>query len=201
MHVNKLVLASGSPRRRELLSGLGLPFDVIVSDVDETIEEQMPPEEMVRTLAYRKASAVSNTLQDGIVIGSDTIVVLDGQVLGKPVDEQDARSMLSRLQGRAHTVYSGVAVIEASTGRHLVGHRSTLVHMRSLTDAEIVAYVQTGEPMDKAGSYAIQGIGSTIVDRIDGDYFTVVGLPMELLASMLTSFGIHVLKATEDSKR
>jgi septum formation protein len=201
MRVDRLVLASGSPRRRELLKGLGLAFETIVSDVDETVEDQLPPAETVRTLAYRKASAVSNTLQNGIVIGADTIVVLDGRILGKPVDHQDACSMLSSLQGRNHVVFSGIAVIDAATGNYLVGHRSTKVHMRSLTAAEIEAYVQTGEPMDKAGSYAIQGIGSTIVDRIDGDYFTVVGLPMELLASMLASFGIHVLKSAEDNKR
>ncbi|WP_096182245.1 Maf family protein [Effusibacillus lacus] len=201
MRVARLILASGSPRRRELLAGLGIAFDVIVSDVDETIKEEVMPSEMVRTLACRKASAVSNTIQDGIVVGADTIVVLDGEVLGKPVDKQDAIHMLKKLQGRSHTVYSGVAVIDAASGKQLVDHRSTLVHMRPLTDAEIEAYVETGEPLDKAGSYAIQGIGSTIVDRIDGDYFTVVGLPMELLASMLTSFGIHVLKATEETMR
>lgn len=199
--MGKLVLASGSPRRRELLAGLGLAFEIIVSDVDETIEGQSSPAETVRTLAYRKASAVANSIQDGIVVGADTIVVLDDQILGKPVDQQDACRMLSMLQGRTHTVYSGVAVIDASTGRHVIDHRSTLVHMRSLTDSEISAYVQTGEPMDKAGSYAIQGVGSTIVERIDGDYFTVVGLPMELLASLLTSFDIHVLKSTKDLKR
>jgi septum formation protein len=198
--MRKLVLASGSPRRRELLSGLGLPFEIIMSDVDESVDERMPPDEIVRTLAYRKASAVSKTIQDGVVIGSDTVVVLDDQILGKPVDTNDAISMLKRLQGRFHTVYTGVALIDASSGRHLVDHRSTLVHMRPLTDAEIHSYVQTGEPMDKAGSYAIQGIGSTIVDRIEGDYFTVVGLPMELLSSMLTSFDIHVLKSTGISR-
>ncbi|WP_018131531.1 Maf family protein [Effusibacillus pohliae] len=199
--MGKIVLASGSPRRRELLSGLGLSFEVRVPDVDESIAGQMTPAEMVRTLAYRKASAVANDVRDGIVIGADTIVVLDGQVLGKPADKQDARRMLGKLQGRGHTVYSGVAVIDAATGKHLVDHRSTLVHMRCLTDAEIAAYVRTGEPMDKAGSYAIQGIGSTLVNRIEGDYFTVVGLPMELLASMLTSFGIHVLGTAEEIQR
>lgn len=198
--MGKLILASGSPRRRELLAGLGLEFEVWAADVDETVEDRLPPEEAVRVLAYRKASAVANALRNGIVIGADTVVVLDGRILGKPVDRQDACDMLGRLQGRTHEVFSGVAVIDASTGRNLVGHRSTLVHMRPLSDAEIKAYVRTGEPMDKAGSYAIQGIGSTIVDRIDGDYFTVVGLPMELLASMLTSFGIHVLEATEEGK-
>lgn len=197
--MGRLVLASGSPRRRELLSGLGFSFEIIVSDVDETVEGEMQPHEIVRTLAYRKAAAVSNTLQDGIVIGSDTIVVVDGVVLGKPADEQDAFRMLKTLQGRSHNVYSGVAVVDADSGKQLVDHRSTQVHMRPLTDIEIWSYISTGEPRDKAGSYAIQGIGSTIIDRIEGDYFTVVGLPMELLASMLTSFGFHVLKAAEEN--
>lgn len=195
--MTKLVLASGSPRRSELLSGLGLSFEVIVSYANETVEGNVSPEEMVRTLAYRKAAAVSNSLRDGIVIGADTIVVLDGQILGKPVDQQDAIRMLRHLQGRMHTVYSGVAVIDAASGKHRVDYRATRVHMRHLSDDEIEAYVRTGEPMDKAGSYAIQGIGSTIVHSIEGDYFTVVGLPMELLASLLTSFDVHVLKPTE----
>lgn len=199
--MSKLVLASGSPRRRELLSGLGLAFEIIVSEADETVEEKVTPAEMVCKLAYRKASAVSNTLQDGIVVGADTIVVLDGNVLGKPADKQNAVRMLRLLQGRTHIVYSGIAVLDAATGKNIIDYRATQVHMRTLTDAEIEAYVETGEPMDKAGSYAIQGIGSTIVDSIEGDYFTVVGLPMELLASMLTSFDIHVLKPTESQFR
>jgi septum formation protein len=197
--MDKLVLASGSPRRKELLSGLGFPFEIIVSDVDETVAGDMQPHAVVHALAYRKAAAVSNSLQNGIVIGSDTIVVVDDNILGKPKDEQDAFHMLHTLQGRNHNVYSGIAVIDAATGKQLVDHRSTLVHIRPLTDKEIWSYIQTGETRDKSGSYAIQGIGSTIVDRIEGDYFTVVGLPMELLASMLTSFGFHVLKATEEN--
>ncbi|BCJ85071.1 Maf family protein [Effusibacillus dendaii] len=199
--MRNLVLASGSPRRRELLSGVGLSFQVMVSDADEKVDSGLSPDEIVRTLAFRKASAIANELSEGIVIGADTIVVLEDLVLGKPKDEQQARQMLKQLQGRVHTVYSGVAVIDAKTGQQAVGHRATRVHMRPLSDAEIEAYVKTGEPLDKAGSYAIQGIGSTLVERIEGDYFTVVGLPMELLASMLTSFDIHVLKTAEEIKR
>lgn len=189
----KLILASSSPRRKELLGTLGLSFTVQSSDVDETTEAGLAPQEIVEELALRKASAISSQLDDGLVLGSDTIVVLDGQVLGKPADEADAFRMLSALQGREHTVYSGVALIDAQTGRREVTHSRTQVHIRPLSDTEIKAYIATGEPMDKAGSYAIQGIGATLVESITGDYFTVVGLPLCLTASMLARFGVNVL--------
>lgn len=189
----KLILASTSPRRKELLQTLGLSFAILTSDADETTEAGLSPREIVEELAVRKASAVASRLTEGIVLGADTIVVLDGQVLGKPVDEADACRMLSSLQGREHTVYSGVALIDAETGRREVSHSRTQVRIRPLTDAEIKAYIATKEPMDKAGSYAIQGIGATLVEGISGDYFTVVGLPLCLTASMLARFGVKVL--------
>ncbi|MED1952569.1 Maf family protein [Brevibacillus centrosporus] len=188
-----LILASSSPRRRELLHTLGLTFTVQTSDVDETTAPGMSPKEVVEELAVRKAQTVASTCKEGVVLGSDTIVVLDDQILGKPVDEADAFHMLSMLQGREHTVYSGVALIDAATGRAEVAHSHTQVRIRSLSESEIKAYIATREPMDKAGSYAIQGIGATIVEGITGDYFTVVGLPLCLTAKMLSRFGITVL--------
>lgn len=188
-----LVLASSSPRRRELLQTLGIPFTVQSSDVDETTAPGLSPREIVEELAVRKAQAVASTQAEGVVLGSDTIVVLDGRILGKPVDDADAFRTLSMLQGREHTVYSGVALIDAASGRVEVSHSLTQVRIRPLTQAEIEAYIATREPMDKAGSYAIQGLGATIVEGITGDYFTVVGLPLRLLASMLSRFGITVL--------
>ncbi|UFJ59955.1 Maf family protein [Brevibacillus sedimenti] len=188
-----LILASSSPRRRELLQTLGLPFTVMTSEVDETTQPGMSPEAVVEELALRKAQAVASRLDAGVVLGSDTIVVLDGRILGKPADEPDAFRMLSELQGREHTVYSGVALTDAATGRFEVAHCKTTVRIRPLTEREIRSYIATKEPMDKAGSYAIQGIGSTLVESIEGDYFTVVGLPLCLTARMLSRFGITLL--------
>jgi septum formation protein len=190
----RIVLASGSPRRRELLSQLGLSFDVLTSDVDEQYDPNWQPSEVVMRLAERKAVAVARQLEDGLVIGADTIVVVDDHILGKPASPDEAKEMLRRLSGRAHTVYSGVALIEAETGKKRVAFRSTIVHMRALDETEIERYVATGEPLDKAGSYAIQGIGSTLVTGVEGCYFTVVGLPMSLLAELFREFGINVLE-------
>lgn len=190
-----IILASGSPRRRELLSLLGLPFEVITSEADESTPPDYTPEEIVRSLALRKAKAVAAEAGDrnAVIIGSDTIVVLDNTVLGKPVDESDSRVMLSRLQGRTHKVYTGVACIGLPNGHTIIEHRVTSVTMRAMTSEEIAAYIATGEPADKAGSYAIQGLGSTLVERIEGCYFNVVGLPLSLLGEMLSEFGITVL--------
>ncbi|PZE19969.1 Maf family protein [Paenibacillus xerothermodurans] len=194
----KLVLASSSPRRQELIRTLQLPFEIRVSDVNEDTATGLEPWEIVEQLSSRKASAVCEMYRsvqprEAIVIGSDTIVALDGQVLGKPKHKADAVSMLYALQGRAHQVFTGVACIDLSSGTHLVDHRATSVFMKPLTDRQIERYVETGEPMDKAGSYAIQGIGATMVERIEGDYFTVVGLPMALLSDLLERLGMSVL--------
>lgn len=190
-----IILASGSPRRRELLSNLGLPFEVLVSDADESTPADYTPEMIVHTLALRKAEAVLPAARDrnAVIVGSDTIVVLDGKVLGKPKDAQDSHAMLSMLQGRTHEVYTGVACIGLPDGRSEVAHRVTSVTMRSLGEEEISAYIATGEPADKAGSYAIQGFGATLVEEIQGCYFNVVGLPLSLLGGMLPRFGISVL--------
>ncbi|HZG16694.1 MAG TPA: Maf family protein [Candidatus Bathyarchaeia archaeon] len=188
-----VILASSSPRRRELLQGLGIPFTVLSSDVDESTSPELSPQQIVESLAQRKAREVAKNVNDGLVIGADTIVVLDGNVLGKPRDEADAFQMLQSLQGREHIVYSGVSIVDVKAGREEVAHRSTKVRIRSLTEQEIKAYIATKEPMDKAGSYAIQGIGATIVDSIEGDYFTVVGLPLNLMADMLSRFGVKIL--------
>lgn len=188
-----IVLASSSPRRQELLKNLGLPFTVQVSDIDETVSSDLNPEEIVQTLSFQKAEVITKKLSFGLVIGSDTIVVLDGQVLGKPTDEQDAYRMLRALSGRKHQVFTGVAIIDAASGKAEVSYSSTYVTMEAMTDETIYSYIASGEPMDKAGSYAIQGLGATLVQKIEGDYFTVVGLPLHLLAHMLTKFGVSLL--------
>jgi len=192
-----IILASSSPRRQELIAMLGIPFDIKVSDANEDTEAGLSPAAIVEQLSSRKAAAVCEMYKeqpiDGIVIGADTIVVLEGEVLGKPKDRQDAFRMLNGLQGRKHHVYTGVACIDLRSGRHVVSHEVTLVYMKPLTDSQIERYIDTGEPMDKAGSYGIQGLGATTIERIEGDYFNVVGLPLSLLSDMLRQFGIAVL--------
>ncbi len=192
-----VILASGSPRRRELLTTLRIPFEVDVSKVDETVAESLAPGPFVETLATRKALDVAKRRaeldSDGLVVGADTVVVLDGAILGKPTSEVHAVQMLRRLQGRTHEVYTGLCVIRLSDQKTLTGHSRTEVTMRPLSDDQIQRYVKSGEPMDKAGAYAIQGLGSTLITRIEGDYFTVVGLPVYLLADYLRHFGVDVL--------
>jgi len=194
----RIILASTSPRRKELLAFLRLPFEVVPSHADESTPESWTPQQIVETLAARKAEAVVNTAaqskEAGLVIGSDTIVVLDGSVLGKPADHADAVRMLTALQGRTHRVYTGVACIHTGTGELLVRHRQTEVTMKPLSQEQIVAYVNTGEPSDKAGAYGIQGMGATLVESIQGCYFNVVGLPLSLLSDMLSDFGVNVLR-------
>ncbi len=148
-------------------------------------------------IAQSRSSSAKLAADDegSVIVGSDTIVVVDDHVLGKPKDQADAARMLSMLQGRSHLVYTGVACVDSLTGSHLVAHRKTIVKMKSLSEEMVWAYVQSGEPADKAGSYAIQGLGATIVDGIEGDYFNVVGLPLSLLADMLPELGMNVLIA------
>lgn len=189
----RIILASSSPRRRELLQSLGLAFEVNASNVDETTEPGLGPVEVVEQLSLRKAQAVAKGIVDAVIIGSDTIVVLDEDILGKPNDEQDAFGMLERLQGRSHHVYSGVTCIDTGMNKTLTSHRKTRVHMKPLSHDLIQRYIATGEPMDKAGSYAIQGIGATLIESIEGCYFNVVGLPLFLLSEQLEQFQIRIL--------
>lgn len=191
-----LILASSSPRRRELIQMLGLPVRLRACDVDESVEPGTKPAAMVEELAERKAAAsqeAAESGEDGIVIGSDTIVVVDDRILGKPRDREEAARMLRGLQGRAHEVYTGVACIDLRTKVVLVRHRVTRVWMKPLTERQLDGYVATGEPDDKAGAYAVQGLGATLVERIEGDYFNVVGLPVSLLSDMLGELGVEVL--------
>jgi len=188
-----LFLASSSPRRRELLKGLGLDFTVVASDVDEHLDAGGAPALQVEALALRKARAAARHLERGLVIGADTVVVLGSRILGKPGDAREAADMLRSLEGTSHEVYTGVAVVEAGSGRAAVGHERTVVHFRHLTEAEIAAYVATGEPLDKAGAYGIQGIGALLVAGIEGCYTNVVGLPLGRLTELLRVFGCDLL--------
>ena len=186
--MKEIILASQSPRRRELLKRIVPEFRVCVSRADETLPEGLPPEECVKILALRKAQAIE---EDGIIIGADTIVVCDGEILGKPADEEHAAEMLTRLSGREHTVCTGVAVLDGA--KQLVACESTQVFFAELTREQIRAYIASGEPMDKAGAYGIQGLGALLVRGIAGDYHNVVGLPLFRLGQMLKECGIPIL--------
>jgi septum formation protein len=181
-----IVLASSSPRRRQLLALLGLSPEVVPSNSDETWRNGEAPAAHAERLAREKAAAVAR--RGAAVIGADTIVVIGGEILGKPRDEAEAQAMLRRLSGREHEVYTAVAV--AHGGRVASGVARTVVRFRALDRATIAAYVATGEPMDKAGAYGIQGYGAVLVERIDGDYFTVMGLGLGLLVELLGRVGL-----------
>ena len=183
-----LVLASGSPRRRELLALLGLRPDVVPADIDESVRNGERPEAYVERVAREKVAAVRARHGDAIVVAADTTVVLDGMLLAKPTSEIDAAAMLKRLQGRQHVVHTAVAV--AYRDDTVSGVETTRVWIRPLDDATIRAYVATGEPMDKAGAYGIQGFGAVIVERIEGDYFTVMGLGLGRLVALLRDVGV-----------
>ena len=190
----KLVLASGSPRRQELLSMLGVDFKVIPPDIDENDVVGHTPVETVELAAWTKAQWVAKQLADGAVLGADTIVLLDtGEVLGKPLEAGAAMEMLFSLSGRSHQVVTGVALLDPSNDRMEVFHVVTRVFFRQLSSDEIHRYVATGEPLDKAGAYGIQGKGSLLVERIEGCYFNVVGLPLPRLGEVLRDFGIMLL--------
>lgn len=185
-----LVLASGSPRRKELLGALGVPFEIVVSDEPETLAPGLTPETQAVALAERKARAVAGTIANGLVLGADTIVVLDVEILGKPADAEDAARMLRRLSGRDHEVVTGLALVDATTGATDRRAVTSIVRVRQLSEGEIVAYVATGEPRDKAGAYAIQGIGSGLIAGFEGCFNNVVGLPLCAVGQMLASAGV-----------
>ena len=181
-----IIVASQSPRRTALLRQIGLPHLVDPSSITEEIDPASTPEENVRRLAQHKAEDVASRHRTGIVIGSDTIVVIDGRVLGKPKHEEDAFTMLRTLSGCTHTVHTGYALVDAATKKMYIGAERTEVTFRDLSDEEIRGYIRSGSPMDKAGSYGIQDdYGAVFVRRIEGDYYTVVGFP---LSSFFTAF-------------
>lgn len=182
-----VILASASPRRRDLLSLIGVEHTVKPANIDETYLPHETPRQHAERLAREKAVAIDGG--DTVTIGSDTIVVVDGDVLGKPKDRAHAATMLRRLSGRSHVVMTGVAV--AHRGRVVSGLEEVGVTFRSLTDDEIERYIDTGEPMDKAGAYGIQGFGATIVARVDGDYFAVMGLALNRLVGLFRELGLN----------
>jgi len=190
----KLILASKSPRRLEILENVGISPEVIVSEVDEDIvDKTLPPERYVMELANLKSSVVAKKLSSGIVLGADTIVVNGEKILGQPKDRNEAYSMLTELSGRAHDVITGVSIIDIDNGRkNIVDFQKTKVYFKSLSNEEINRYIDSGEPMDKAGAYGIQGRAGVFVEKIDGCYFNVVGLPIHMVYEMLTQIGYKI---------
>ncbi|RSK28017.1 septum formation inhibitor Maf [Bacillus sp. HMF5848] len=181
--MTEIILASASPRRKELLSNIGYSFTVHPSTLEEVMDPALSPGELVMALAQQKAEDVAQNYSASCVIGSDTVVVLDGEVLGKPADSQDAYRMLRSLSGRTHDVFTGVAIVHnGETSRFFV---QTSVTFWELSDEEIHAYIDSREPFDKAGAYGIQKLGATLVQKIEGDYFAVVGLPVSRLSREL----------------
>jgi septum formation protein len=194
-----IVLASASPRRQELLRKAGIPFEVQPADIDETPRPGESPRDCAERLALEKALAIFQKRPEGFVLGADTIVVVDDAILGKPRDADDAARMLRLLSGRTHAVITGVYLVGSAASRQLpaasetktqTASETTFVTMCEVSDAEIGDYILTGEPMDKAGAYAIQGIASRWISRIEGDYSNVVGLPVALVYRMLKSHGL-----------
>jgi len=169
---------------------MGVAFEVVTSDVDETVDRHDGPTDFALQLARRKARAVACRLGDGLVIGGDTVVELDGEIFGKPVDAADATAMLGRLAGRSHRVVTGLAVLDAATGELREEAATSVVRMRAFAADEIAAYVASGEPFDKAGAYAVQGLGGRLVAAVDGELDTVIGLPAKTLCRLLADFGV-----------
>ena len=186
-----IILASSSPRRRELLSMIGLNYVIETSGEEEVQPHGLPPAEFVKTLALQKAQPVADLHPGDCVIGADTIVYLEGDILGKPHTPDVAKAYLSRMQGKQHVVFTGVAVLK--NGKVDVRHCETTVTFAPMTPREIDAYVATGEPLDKAGAYGVQGPGGIFVERVEGNYFNVIGLPLPMLYNMLIDAGEVVI--------
>ncbi len=188
MAEKRIILASGSPRRRELLAKMGYSFETCSPDVDEQVSGKAS--QIVHLLAIRKAHAAANHIESGVIIASDTLVSVDDVPLGKPADTDDAKRMLHMLSGRSHEVFTGVCILDADSRREEVRVVRTGVHFRMISDSEIERYVQSGEPMDKAGAYAIQGGAGAFVDSLDGSLDNVIGFPTDDVREMLSHFGL-----------
>ena len=184
----RLILASNSPRRIALLKTLGYPFDVVPHNTEECVSHDVSPEDLAQRFALQKAENVARRVENAVIIGADTIVLINHCILGKLVDVSDAHRMLSMLSDAEHEVLTGVCLVETSSKKKSLRFGRTQIRMRCITGEEINAYVKSGEPMDKAGAYAIQGLGSRFIEKITGSYTNVVGLPLELVKEMLNHF-------------
>ncbi|MDD5050918.1 MAG: Maf family protein [Candidatus Pacebacteria bacterium] len=190
--MKKIILASGSPRRKEILGRLGIPFEVVPSDFQEFIDPKISPRELAEKLAIGKAKAVAFKYPDAIIIGADTVVALDGEAMGKPSTPEEAIAMLNRLSGKTHSVFTGFTVMSTKTGKSVSDVCESKVTFKTLSPAEIEKYVLSGEPMQMAGAYAIQSGAKDFVEKYEGDYNNIVGLPLVLVRNALKIFGIDV---------
>lgn len=194
----KIVLASGSPRRKEILENMNLKFDIIKSEIEETTIENESPKDLVKRLSYEKAYDIASKNLDSIVIGADTVVVLDNNVLGKPKDEDEAFNMLKQMSGREHDVITGVSILCLDLKKEICDYCVSKVKFKNLSDEEIYSYIKTGECMDKAGAYGIHGLGGLLDEYIKGDYFNIVGFPISSAAEILKNdFNIDIFKLNE----
>jgi septum formation protein len=193
----KIILASGSPRRKQILEQVGLNFTVEVSDYEEKPIPGISPFEFVEKLSLEKAKAVAKNHKDAIIIGADTTVVIDNQILGKPKTKEEAKEMLRKLSGNTHLVFTGFTVIDIRNNKIITKHVITKIKFKNLSDEEIAGYVETGEPMDKAGAYGVQDRGALFVEHIEGDYSNITGLPIVNIFEILKTLGVDTLKTYE----
>ena len=197
--MDQIILASQSPRRRDILTGMGVNFIVVPSAYEEHLDDTRPAEEVTIELALGKASEVAQRYPDSYVIGSDTIVTIDGKQLAKPENAEQARAMLKSLAGKVNYVTTSVVVIKQAKGVKLVGADTAKVFFKPFDEQAVAAYIATGDPLDKAGGYGIQSGGAVLIDHIEGEYDTIVGLPSKLLAELLAQIGIEAKPAQLDS--
>ncbi|MFH0768115.1 MAG: nucleoside triphosphate pyrophosphatase [Chloroflexota bacterium] len=191
--MQRIILASASPRRKELLEKIGLRFEVEPSNYVEDMRSEAEPHELAKKVSLEKAKVVASKHNDAIVIAADTFGVFRGKILGKPNTEVEAKRMLQTINGKSHLVITGFTIIDTKKNKALSRAVETKVYIRRLTTSEIDAYVESKEPLDKAGGYAIQGLGSVIVEKIEGDYFNVMGLPLSALTESLKEFEVNIL--------
>lgn len=189
--MRKIILASTSPRRKEIFEKAGIPFSMEDSGYEEDLSLPLEPRELAKHLALEKAKAVASRHKDAVVIGADTIVAINNRILGKPKDLNKATDMLKLLSGSTNTVITGIAIVDGKSGKNITRTEETKVYFKKLTDKDIAKYISTGEPMGKAGAYAVQGLGASLIDRIEGDFHNAMGLPLAVLLEELKKFGIR----------
>ncbi len=192
-NMKAIILASASPRRKQLLKKIGLKFRVEPSNYEENISCELEPHELAKSLSLEKARLVAKNYKNALLIAADTFIVFEGKILGKPRTNTEAKEMLETINGKPHSVINGFTIVDTGNNKALSRSVETKVHLRKLSSNEIDAYVRSKEPLDKAGAYAIQGLGSVIVEKIEGDYFNVIGLPLSALTESLKEFGVHIL--------
>jgi len=189
----KIILASASPRRFDLMQQIGISPEIMTSDVNEEWDGKLSGRELAQQLALKKVQACANKVWEGIIISADTVVILEDRIYGKPKDFNQAMEMLCSLNGKKHSVITGIAVLERPEGKVMIDYEETYVVFKTLTDDEIRSYIEWGESWDKAGGYGIQGKGALLVERIEGDYYNVVGLPLQKMNKLLSNFNINLL--------